>query len=249
MCLVTHQDTPPLLSTPYTTFRYNSPAPAFEEPYIEETPEERLVRKAKQKADFEAAERLNGHTPEDLISEMQGAVAKLTLYFNYIEHRKTQWEQGLSSRLRWYDKVDAFDRFIVNQEGILYTFVMGYQLYAFKATIDLEREDLEGYTNRELMEEGKCPIGADGKVMNYHHLTRIDALTHKSSGNKDEEDRRFIMLLLPSSIHTGYSGLLHLSANFYRDLPNKSKGQGIDRAAFAHARKAFSQALVKLLDQ
>lgn len=111
--------------------------------------------------------------------------------------------------------------------------VEGYDLYFSPKTLDLDRIQKDGYTNREAMMMGRTPIGSDGKLMNYHHLTHYDAKTHKSKS---------IIILISHNLHKGCSGLLHFGAQTYR-LPR----QRVDRLKFDPAREAFNRAIVKVL--
>ena len=181
-----------------------------------------MLRKKQQSLDFEAAEAMNGHAPEDLKSEIADVADIFKGYFNYITYRKKEWQEGRGTKLRWYDKIDAFDKFVVGQRGIIRIECEGYEVFAFSQTIDLGRKHMLVKINSEAMKKGHCPIGADGEEMDYHHLTRIDAKTHPHYGSNDPEGRNpFRIVLLPQSIHTSYSGIWHLSGKFYQDLPKK----------------------------
>jgi hypothetical protein len=214
-------------------------------PYIPETTEERLLRKERQRLDFEAVEAMKGHTPEALKGEISDVATMFKGYFDYITYRKTEWKKGTGAKLRWYDKIDAFDKFVTGQPGIIRIECEGYDVFAFSQTIDLKRENiLTEDLNSDRMKNGLCPIGADGEEMDYHHLTRIDAKTHPHYGSSDPGGRSpFRIVLLPQSIHTSYSGIWHLSGKFYQDLPKKS----ILRGEFGAAREKMNQAILAYL--
>ncbi len=63
-------------------------------------------------------------------------------------------------------------------------------VYFRQTDIDLSRTDIYKRTNQDLLLVGSAPIGADGKSMNLHHLTR------RHPG---------ILVLVPESFHKQHS--------------------------------------------
>lgn len=114
--------------------------------------------------------------------------------------------------------------------------VCGYDVYFSRDMIDLARMQKTGYSNEDIMQElGGTPIGADGRPMNYHHLTHYDHLTHRTKS---------IIVLLSGTLHQEKSGLWHFSRATYR-LPITR----VKRNLFDPTRKFFNKAIVKLLSE
>lgn len=110
----------------------------------------------------------------------------------------------------------------------------GYDLYFSRETLDLTRVQKTGHTNAEVMILlAKTPIGADGKPMNFHHLTHYDFYTHKTKS---------IIVLLTDSNHKEFSGLWHFGKTTFR-LPLKR----VTRSLFNRARQSFNKEIVKKL--
>ena len=113
-----------------------------------------------------------------------------------------------------------------------------YKLYFSMISLDLERRDAKGRTNRQrLTNLGLCPIGPDHFEMNYHHLTHHDALSHKCES---------VIVLITKTLHNDFSGSLHFREGAYQDLPRVD----LDRAAFRQVRSTlFGPAIVEAIEK
>ena len=114
--------------------------------------------------------------------------------------------------------------------------IEGYEIYFSKETLDIDREDPDGVSNKDIMKLGCCPIGADGKSMNFHHLTHYDFETHKI---------RSIIVVITEYLHKTYSGNLHFGEKTYQDLPRKK----VNRCSWNDVRPEFNKAIIKHLTQ
>lgn len=233
------------------------PPDAHRKPAIEETEEERLARKAAQEKDFLEAEQRRGKIPGDLKAEMRREFEIWQDHLNYIKMRKAQLSGEEESvmddiadeedeeddaemkeaipekeekvrKIRKGEIEDAFLKFVAPH--LEHLEVNGYDLYFTKDTLDFERINSRGITNRENMQSGNCPIGSDKELMNFHHLTHYDFATHKIKS---------IVVLITYTLHTKYSGCFHFGRTTYRDLPRKK----VERLLFNAERKTFNRAI------
>lgn len=192
-----------------------------------ETETERLERHKREEEAFQEAEHKRGVIPEDLDKELQDELKIWKTYFSYMENRKNQ-----PPKLRRSGIEDAFHKYVASQMESLQIGL--YLVYFLRSTLDLHRENDYGETNQELMAEGKCPIGADGELMNYHHLTHHDSATHGLSS--------CIIVLITNTLHTKYSGVLHFGKSQYHLPPNK-----VDRGLFTPERMKFNKAIAQFV--
>ena len=136
-----------------------------------------------------------------------------------------------------FTKLELERKFLEFTKGHLtHIQVAGYDIYFSPEMIDLNRIQKTGYTNGEIMKNlGGTPIGADGKPMNYHHLTHYDFLTHRTTST---------IVLLSGSLHQDRSGLWHFSKKTFR-LPRTR----VQRKLFDPKRKFFNKAIFELLSE
>jgi hypothetical protein len=140
--------------------------------------------------------------------------------------------ETLASKITKRELEEQFEKLV--GKHLIHLVVDGYDLYFSKDTLDLNRIQKDGLSNRDAMKDlERTPIGADGKPMNYHHLTHYDAKTHKTKS---------IILLITDNLHKRYSGLLHFGAQTYRLPKNR-----VDRKKFNTARDKFNTEIVKAL--
>ena len=109
----------------------------------------------------------------------------------------------------------------------------GYTVWYNPALLNLDAE-IEGETNLERLEYGRCPIGSDGESMNLHHVTHYDAWTHKTTS--------YLVLLHHTTHLETFHGDLHFESSEYY-LPRTS----VDRNLFNSARPLILEALWKIL--
>lgn len=186
---------------------------------VMETEEERILRKAQQKLDFQALESKRGIPPKSLKEIIKAEYDIWEKHFSYIKMRKDQCTRKINPTKKitreeieysfQKNVADRFDKVTVGK----------YTIYFSKDTLDMQRIDTKGRTNLDRMKQGLSPIGADGQPMNYHHLTHHDSATH--GVNCD-------IVLLSDEIHTKCSGLFHFGKNTYASLPRKK----VDRLLF-----------------
>jgi hypothetical protein len=200
-----------------------------------ETPEERRQRRAEHDRLFQEEELKRGVSPEDIADTAEKFNKIMEPYFNIIKKLKKSVSNGERGKIRPGEVEEIFDKCVApHLESIE---VEGYIVYFLPGMVDLKRKNLAGQTNRQLMGRGFCPIGWDGKPMNYHHLTQFDYGTH---GNKPGNKCRII--LMHQTFHQETSGDLHYcKANYY--LPTTE----IDRGVFDGYRESFNKEIVKRL--
>lgn len=140
--------------------------------------------------------------------------------------------EAASTRIKKSELELKFEEFVGNKMSHLK--IEGYDLYFSTQTLDLDRLQKDGNTNRDVMTQlGKIPIGADGKPMNFHHLTHYDAKTHKTKS---------IIILITDSLHKKCYGLLHFGSQTYR-LPKIR----VVRQMFNIVRETFNKKIVDSL--
>gem|GEM_PF-3537394 len=218
-----------------------SPLPpiAFVEQVEPETKEQRRVRKERQKAEFEAAEAQQGNFPQQLSEELADALEPWKPYFAYIQMKKTKYLEGHGNKLRWPDLVGAFLKYVAPYMTCVE--IDGYEVYFSLKTLKFKRNGQRNLLNHESMAQGLCPIGADGQTMNYHHVTKLDRHVHQvqiDEDTKKAQEGPYKIVLIPGTIHTEFSGLLHCEDGTYI-LPHNE----INRSLFGNSRQEFNKTL------
>lgn len=137
-------------------------------------------------------------------------------------------------RIRRLEIENTFNKYVAPK--LLYLVINNYHVYFSKETLDLDRTNDSGETNRVIMKGGRCPIGPDGKLMNFHHLTHYDFVTHSQYS---------IIVLITDTLHKMYSRNLHFRRTTYQDLPKRP----VTRSLFDPEREEFNKVIAELYDQ
>jgi hypothetical protein len=135
--------------------------------------------------------------------------------------RKESIEQSTHPKIKSAEIIETFEKLVATSyESIA---VDGCRVYFRKVDIDLSRTDIYKQNNQHLLLVGSAPIGADGKSMNLHHLTR------RHPG---------ILVLLPESFHQQHSELLHI-----RSAQHMIQPKPVDRSVFNRWKESALKAL------
>lgn len=105
------------------------------------------------------------------------------------------------------------------------------EVYVSKTTLDLDRINMFNHwkTNMDLMNEGRNPIGPDGKPMHLHHLTRV----HPGA-----------LVLITETLHQRYNKLLHFKNDACMPQP-----KALDRRIYSSWKNlALKQLTAELAD-
>lgn len=183
----------------------------FDEPYIPETPEEKALRKAAFAERFKAREVKRGLSQEDILSVYEKELAFWDDYLDWMTSTRAEAE-STGQRFGRDDMILAFDELVAPHYKIL-DLGNGYKVFYSPETLDLDRENDVGETNLVILLRGGCPIGHDGKPMNFHHFTLHDFATHGSSYGVT------YLILISEKLHTEYSGALHPPKSVYKHVP------------------------------
>lgn len=93
----------------------------------------------------------------------------------------------------------------------------GVNFYCNDSQIDIHQEDSHGKNNLQRMQNGRPPMGKDGKPINLHHM--------------QQSDRKGGMMELSKSTHEKNHRVLHVNTH---DIPS-----GINRTDFEALKKAY----------
>lgn len=175
----------------------------YKEPNEEkETPEERPARRNIQDRIFRRIEAERGVSAESLSAQAEQPCKIWKEYFNYLELRKQAIDKGLEVKITAGEIENVFDEFVRPHYAMIN--VRGWGLFFNKNEIDLNRCNSNNVSNLVLLMTGEAPIGADGKPMNLHHLTR------RQPGR---------IILVDEYFHQKFSGLLHLRSEQHMKQP------------------------------
>lgn len=133
-------------------------------------PPKSAERKAKQAELFRRLEIERGIGARASQKVLDDVVKAWGGYLRYMDARVVQLQMGEGNKITAEEIEDAFQNYL--HEYYEFVEIDGCEVYFNRSEIDLDRKDYRGLTNKELMELGRAPIGADGKPMNLHHLTR-----------------------------------------------------------------------------
>lgn len=193
----------------------------FIEEETPETPEERSARHTLQAELFQTLEAQRGVSDAARDSELDAITSAWADYFQYMRLRKESIELSTQPKIKSAEITETFEKLVANSyESIT---VDGCMVYFRLADVDLSRTDIYKRTNQDLLLVGSAPIGADGKSMNLHHLTR------RQPG---------ILVLVPESFYQQNSELLH-----FRSTQHMIQPKPVDRAAFNSWKETALKAL------
>ena len=179
---------------------------------------------------FFELEGARGKSSAELSMEIEAEYKLWENHFAYIQRRKNEATSGTGNKIRKNEIIETFERFVKPHYQMVE--VEGYEVYFSLESLDLGRANPGRLTNMERLVDSLCPIGSDGEIMNYHHLTHHDAKTHAS---------RSVIVLVTNKLHTQFSGSLHFANSNYRDLPRAP----LNRAEFARARNGFGPKILE----
>lgn len=170
-----------------------------------------------------------GLSKEDLNQELLYEEYAFADFLNNLEIEKKNIKDKRQKRLSREQLTDLFEIFV--SDSYVKLEVNDFILYFSPATLDLKRKDVTEVNNLKRLSLGLSPIGADGKEMNFHHLTKYDALTHPYAGKS-------LIILITSTFHKKHSENLHLSHDYYMG-PKKP----VDRIKWNNQKKILCKEL------
>ncbi|MBA4117450.1 MAG: hypothetical protein C0514_00945 [Candidatus Puniceispirillum sp.] len=198
-----------------------------------ETLEETLARRVRQRA---LLARVRHERSLSIASQSQSEESSLALeertvreFTDYLSLRRAQVDS--LGRMRRAELEEVFTS--VFQSTYMSFDHEGYTVWYNPALLNLDAE-IEGETNLERLECGRCPIGSDGESMNLHHVTHYDAWTHNTTS--------YLVLLHHTTHLETFHGDLHFESSEYY-LPRTP----VDRNLFNSARPLILEALWKIL--
>lgn len=186
-----------------------------------ETPEQRSARRALQSDLFYTLELNRGVSSDDRTQTLNALDTTWSKYFDYMRLRKTGIEVKKYPKIRSLEMEDIFTKYVAKSYKSFT--IDGCEVYFRDDDIDMKRMDTSRNSNASLLSQGCAPIGADGKPMNLHHLTR------RHPG---------ILVLVPESFHQQNSELLH-----FRSPQHMIQPKPLDRAVFSGWKETALKAL------
>lgn len=186
-------------------------AHTFVEEETPETSEERAARHALQEKLFQALETQRGISDVQRASALDATTSAWSSYFDYMRLRRDSIEQTSQPKIKSTEIEEMFTKFVSSSYESLT--IKNCSVFFRQTEVDLTRTNVRGQSNLELLSCGLAPIGADGKSMNLHHLTR------RHPG---------VLVLVPESFHREHSDLLHFRKAQHMLQPL----QPVDRVVF-----------------
>lgn len=180
-------------------------AQVFKEPEpAKETSEQRSARLALQADIFASIERARGVSAAAAGKALSEEEARWKEFKSYFTIRTAEIDsKAQTTKITKAELEDVFERYVADHYS-KFT-VDDCTLYVRLDEIDPKRTNFIEETNLDLLARGIAPIGADGKPMNLHHLTR------RHPG---------IIVLISETLHQSASDVLHLKSARHMRQPD-----------------------------